>query len=155
MKRFSILLLAVLISTISHAQTFRVKVIGVSDGDTFTAINRDDLKLRFRLYGIDAPEKRQPFSNVSKKFLSSMILNKTIIVNVNSTDGWGRHIVKVSTQSVKDVSARMLEHGLAWHFKRYDNSKNYSQLEQKARERKIGLWKYSNPAPPWKLRRRK
>lgn len=155
MKRFSILLLVLLISTISHAQIFRVKVIGVSDGDSFTAINRDNLKLTYRLYGIDAPEKRQPYSRVAKEFLSSMILNKTVIVNVSSTDRWGRHIVTVSTQSVKDVNARMLEYGLAWHFKRYDNSKTYSQLEQKALEKKIGLWKDPNPTPPWEWRIRK
>jgi endonuclease YncB( thermonuclease family) len=35
-----------------------VKVVGISDGDTFTGLNRDNHQLKFRIHGIDAPEKK-------------------------------------------------------------------------------------------------
>jgi endonuclease YncB( thermonuclease family) len=155
-QKYSLFLLIIilLLPVLSFAQRFRVKVTRVVDGDTFTAINRDDLQLRFRLYGIDAPEKRQAFSNVSKKTLEAIIHNKTVIVEVLSTDNWGRHIAKVSTQSVKDVGAKMLERGVAWHYKQYDNSEEYSEMEKKARKNKIGLWVDPKPTPPWLWRKR-
>ncbi len=151
-----ILLIVVLLTpTGAFAQRFRVKVTHIADGDTFTAVNRDELKLRFRLYGIDAPEKKQPYSTVSKEALSKMVLGKTVVVDVKSTDGWGRHVVIVSTQTVKDVGANMIEQGMAWHFKRYDQSPHYRALEKKAREKRRGLWYDTKPVAPWDYRAKK
>ncbi len=148
-----ILLLALLLSpTSSFAQRFRVKVVSIADGDTFSALNRDELKLRYRLYGIDAPEKKQPNSTASKEALSKMILGKTVIVDVKSIDGFGRPVVVVSTQTIKDVGANLISQGMAWHFKRYDNSQHYKALEKKARENKIGLWYHPKPIAPWDFR---
>ena len=122
--RFKTITLSIilLISSICSGQSFRVKVVGVSDGDTFTAINRDNLRLRFRIAGIDAPERRQPFSNVAKNALSGMIHGKTVVVDVIKTDGWGRHVARVSTQSIDDVGARMVEMGLAWSYTEFDTA---------------------------------
>ena len=147
-----ILVALLIVPNDAFAQRFRVKVTHIADGDTFTAINRDKLKLRFRLYGIDAPEKKQPYSNVSKKALSNMIMGKTVIVDVKSIDGWGRPVVVVSTQKVKDVGANLLAQGMAWHFTRYDSSAHYNALEEKDREQKIGLWRDPKPIAPWDYR---
>ena len=105
--RFKTITLSIilLISSLCSGQSFRVKVVGVSDGDTFTAINRDNLRLKFRIAGIDAPERRQPFSNVAKRALSDMIHGKTVVVDVIKTDGWGRHVARVSTQAIDDVGS--------------------------------------------------
>ena len=61
MKRFILLIALFMLGLSANAQTFQVKVIKISDGDTFSAINRDNLELKFRIYGIDAPEKKQAF----------------------------------------------------------------------------------------------
>ena len=58
-----------------YGQTFQVKVIGISDGDTFTGLNRDSLQLKFRIYCIDAPEKKQAFRSRSKEHLASLIFS--------------------------------------------------------------------------------
>lgn len=42
-----------------------------------------------------------------------------------------------------------MRNGLAWHFKKYSKSKEYAELEIKARKAKVGLWKDSNPIAPW------
>ena len=54
---------------------FDAKVIKVSDGDTITALqNKQQVKVR--LFGIDAPEKKQPYGKKSKRFLSNLITGK-------------------------------------------------------------------------------
>ncbi|MFA5768924.1 MAG: hypothetical protein WC871_05220 [Bacteroidales bacterium] len=76
MKKPLFLLLLIFSAITLQAQTFKVKVVSVSDGDTFTALNRDDLQIRFRIYGIDAPEREQAFSSVSTDKLTEMIHGK-------------------------------------------------------------------------------
>ena len=58
--------------------------VEVYDGDTIKAVGHD-IEIKVRLVGIDAPEtakkKRkhgQPYSQEAKKYLSSLILNKTV-----------------------------------------------------------------------------
>ena len=145
------LTIILLIPALCSGQSFRVKVVGISDGDTFTAINRDNLRLKFRIAGIDAPERRQPFSNVAKKALSEMIHGKMVIVDVIDTDGWGRHVAKVSTQTIDDVGAQMVEMGLAWSYTEFETT--YTPLEAAARQKKVGLWKDPAPTPPWEWRK--
>ena len=42
-----------LIATAAFGQRFPVTVVGITDGDTFTVINRDKLQLKVRIIGID------------------------------------------------------------------------------------------------------
>ena len=102
------------------AQKFQVKVVKISDGDTFTAINRDNLQLKFRVWGIDAPEKKQAFGTKSKEYLSSLIFGETITVDVQKQDGWGHYIAYVFTPDNKDVGTEMLKAtiGIIPHSKR-------------------------------------
>lgn len=72
MKRIASLLIIIIAafsfcSIEASAQKFQVRVVGVSDGDTFTGLNRDNLQLRFRINGIDAPEKKQAFGQKLRK----------------------------------------------------------------------------------------
>lgn len=138
---------------ICHAQMFSVKVVGISDGDSFTVINNDHLQLKIRLFGIDAPEKKQDYGSKSKEYLSSLIFGRQITVNVQSQDKWGRYLAYVFTPEGEDVSLLMLRAGYAWHFKRYDSSDAYKQAENMARREKRGLWFGSNPVPPWDFRK--
>ena len=41
------------------------KVINVADGDTITVVDDTNIHHKIRMAGIDAPEKRQAFGNVS------------------------------------------------------------------------------------------
>ena len=131
-----------------------VQVVGITDGDTFKGLTQDKIEIRFRIFGIDAPEKNQAFSNRSKQYLSDLIYNKRVGIKVQKkNDGYGRPVVWVYTPDGQDVSAEMLRAGMAWHFKRYDNSDAYSALEQSARTKRIGLWQDINPTAPWNYRK--
>ena len=43
------------------AEILTGRVVAVSDGDTLTVLDKDEQQYRIRLYGIDAPEKVQPY----------------------------------------------------------------------------------------------
>ncbi len=152
MKRTILILIFTLLPLLCLAQMFTVKVVGISDGDTFTAINRDNLQIKFRIFGIDAPEKKQAFGNKSKEYLSSLIFRKTVTVDVQSRDGWGRYITYVYTPDGKDVSLLMIQAGMAWHFKKYDSDEKYSNAEIAARKGGKGLWHDAGPIAPWDFR---
>ena len=154
-KLFLTLSFLLLVAFTCSAQRFTVKVVGVSDGDTFTAINRDSLQMRIRIYGIDAPEKGQDFGKRAKKALSDYIFGKKVTIDVQSQDSWGRYVSYVYTPDGRDVSLMMLQDGMAWHFKKYDSSEKYSRAESDARAKRIGIWSQPNPVAPWEFRKKK
>jgi endonuclease YncB( thermonuclease family) len=136
-------------------EEYTVKVIGVSDGDTFTGLTADNRQVRCRIYGIDAPEKNQDFGNRSKQTLSDFIFNREVTIKIRDKDRYQRAIVWVCTPDGKDVSAEMLKSGMAWHYKQYSKDRDYAELENEARQRKTGLWAGNNPIAPWEFRRKK
>lgn len=133
-------------------EEYSVKVVGVADGDTFTGLTADNLQVKCRIYGIDAPEKKQAFGNRSKQTLSDLIFGEQVRIKIQNKDRYGRAIVWVFTAEGIDVSAEMLRVGMAWHFKKYDNSIEYVELDSLARIRQIGLWSDKNPVAPWNYR---
>jgi len=98
-----------------------VTVVGISDGDTFTGLNSDNLQLKFRIHGIDAPEKKQAFGTKAREHLGSLIFKQNVTVDVNDRDRWGRYIARVATEDGRDVGKEMIQAGLAWHYKHFDN----------------------------------
>lgn len=132
-----------------------VKVVSISDGDTFRGLTEENKEIKFRIYGIDAPERHQAFGKRSTQYLSDLIFGKTVGIKVQSTDYFGRQVVWVYTPDEKDVSAEMMKEGMAWHFKKYDKSQEYTALENSARQKRVGLWADKNPIAPWEFRRSK
>ena len=55
------------------------KVVSVHDGDTITILT-EEKQVKVRLFGIDAPELKQPFGRKSKEFLASMIAGQIVKV---------------------------------------------------------------------------
>lgn len=154
MKRLTILLLFFALALPPCiAQRFPVTVVGVSDGDTFTVINRDKLQLRIRVYGIDAPEKGQAFGNLAKQALSSYIAGREVEIDVQSQEKWGRFVAKVYTPEGEDVALLMLRSGMAWHYAHFDGTQEYADVQADASRAGIGLWTETNPMAPWDYRK--
>lgn len=130
-----------------------VKVVSISDGDTFRGLTKDNEEIKFRIYGIDAPERHQAFGKRSTQYLADLVFGKTVGIKVQKTDYFGRLVVWVYTPDGKDVSAEMLKDGMAWHFKKYDKSDEYALLENDARLKRVGLWADKKPIAPWRFRR--
>ena len=133
-------------------EEYSVKVVGVSDGDTCIGLTADNLQVKCRIYGIDAPEKNQAFGNRSKQTLSDLIFGQQVKIIIQGRH-YERAIAWVYTYNGKDISAEMIRAGMAWHYKKYNDSEKYDELENEARQNRVGLWQDNAPIPPWNFRK--
>lgn len=129
------------------------KVIGIKDGDTFVVlINGNEQVVRFA--HIDCPEKKQPFGNKAKQFVSELCFGKYVtLIDDNKFDRDRRLIAEVILENGSNLNKELVKKGLAWHFKKYSTDISYENLEVLARQSKIGLWADENPMPPWDWRK--
>lgn len=130
------------------------KVISVKDGDTIDVVFENE-PLTIRFAHIDCPEKRtnQPFGNAAKKFTSDLCFGQIVTIeNEQKFDRYGRLIGVVINENGLNVNKELLKAGLAWHYKKYSDDDSYAELENIARQSKLGLWVEANPIPPWEWR---
>jgi len=155
-----ILALSLVIVTSASADQLVGKVVGISDGDTITILDKDNNQYKIRLAGIDAPEKKQAFGNVSKKSLSDLIYDQEVTVESNKKDQYGRFIGKILLAN-KDINKIQIEKGMAWFYKKYQNELiledrlSYLNAEINAKNKSVGLWVDKDPIPPWEFRKNK
>ncbi len=129
------------------------KVIGIKDGDTFVLLI-DGKEQTVRLAHIDCPEKKQAFGSKAKQFASDLCFGKYVrLVHDGKYDRNKRLISEILLPDGRNINKEMVKNGLAWHFRKYSKSSEYSQLETKARNNRIGLWSESNPTAPWDWRK--
>jgi endonuclease YncB( thermonuclease family) len=153
-----VLALGALLSFSVHAELLVGRIVGISDGDTVSLLDVNKRQYKIRLTGIDAPEKKMPFGQRSKEHLSDLIFNKDVQVETEKLDRYGRTLGKILFDR-KDINLAMINAGLAWHYKKYQNEQSrsdrllYAQAEEQARQRRIGLWRDPSPTPPWEWRK--
>ena len=87
MKRLLIILVILLWPLTAHAWT--AKVVSVTDGDTIKVVNTEQLQVKIRLYGIDTPEKGQPYGKAAGRYLASLIAGANVEVETVTTDRHG------------------------------------------------------------------
>ncbi len=138
------------------------KVVGVADGDTLTVAAPGAGRVKVRLYGIDAPEVRhkeapgQPFGRDARQALKSLTLGRSVRVEIVDVDTHGR-AVGIVFESGVDINRTMVREGWAWAYRRYLSApyaSDYIDAEREARAKRLGLWRQSNPSPPWEYRKR-
>ena len=152
MKKFWIFIFINICILIS-AQTY--KVIAVKDGDTVVLLI-DNQPETVRLSNIDCPEKKQPFGNNAKQFVSQLCFGKMVKMDWDGKrDRYQRILAEIILQNGTNVNKTLVKNGLAWHFKKYSKDVNYAQLEIEARNKKIGLWKDKKPIAPWDWRKQR
>ena len=107
--------------TSAHAATPRTlvaKIERVSDGDTVTAISSNQIKLRIRLLGIDAPEvphgpkPGQPYGEDARDYLDHLIGGKTVRVDAYGPDKYKRVVAVVWDEQI-NVNLLMVAMGYA------------------------------------------
>ena len=139
------------------AHAWMAKVVSVTDGDTIKVYNAEQGQVKIRLYGIDTPEKGQPYGKAAGKHLSSLIAGAMVEVETVTTDRYGRTVGIVWDEET-NINQEMVRAGYAWVYRRYCDKPFCSEwllLEDNARSSRIGLWQEPNPVPPWEWRRRK
>ena len=142
-----------LLAGYASAETFSGKVVGISDGDTITVLHGGRGEA-IRLDGIDAPERKQPFSAAAKKHLSDLVFQKTVRVEMKSKDRYQRSVGVIWLPDGRNVNQEMVRAGYAWWYRRYaPRDRKLDALEAEAREARRGLWEEEEPTAPWIFRR--
>lgn len=124
---------------------FDAKVVKIIDGDTIKILTPEREQIKIRLYGIDAPEKKQPYGTAAKRYLADLIAGKTVQIEERGKDRHKRVLGIVHLDS-KDVNEILVLNGYAWAFTKY--SKIYESQEWQARSKGLGLWRDKNPIKP-------
>jgi endonuclease YncB( thermonuclease family) len=127
------------------------EVVGISDGDSFKIKLSDNEVIRVRLAYVDCPERGQDFYQKAKNFSSDQIFKKSVRIEVTDTDRYKRKVGLLYYDD-KILNEELLRKGFAWHYTRYSNDAKLQQLEQEARQKKIGIWSIKNQMPPWEFR---
>ena len=73
----------------------------------------------------------------------------------NKFDRNKRLIAEIILIGGRNLNKELVRNGLAWHFKKYSDNEDYAELENEARQNKIGIWSEPNPVAPWEWRKTK
>lgn len=155
--RSTLLILLLLLSFPSFAQSLSGRVAGIADGDTITILTDPKQQVKVRINGIDAPEKGQAFGQASKEHLSRLVFGRVVTVESNKRDRYRRRVGKVLIDSI-DVGLAQVSDGFAWHYREYEREQSpedrraYAEAETEARQAQRGLWRDASPVPPWEFR---
>lgn len=134
---------------------YQGRVVGIVDGDTIKVlIGRASVSVR--LYGIDAPEKNQPFGARARQFASALAFGKDVTLIVRGKDRNQRTIAEVILPGGANLGEELVKAGYAWWFRRYaPKDQRLERMESEARRKRAGLWADPRPVPPWEWRPRR
>ena len=132
-----------------------LKITHISDGDSLRSG-----KLRIRLFGIDAPEKKQKCTNLdgqqwncgiaAQKALKQLVESvPKISCDLMDVDHYSRLVMRCYAGKT-DIAAALVREGLALAYRQY--SLLYSKDENAAKIIKAGMWGGSF-TKPWTWRR--
>ncbi|MES1197354.1 MAG: thermonuclease family protein [Pseudomonadota bacterium] len=121
----------------------------IIDGDTF-----DLAGARIRLWGVDAPERRQrceagepgPLATAA---LAQIIAGRDVSCTPRDTDRYGRTVAACRAGG-RDLGADMVSEGWAWDYTHYSGG-HYRAEERSARDAGRGVWAMGC-APAWQWR---
>jgi endonuclease YncB( thermonuclease family) len=140
------------------ACAWEARVVSVADGDTITVEpERGGDRVKIRLHGIDAPERKQPYGQSARGFVHNVSLYKRVEIDTKVKDRYGRTVAVVTVPGGV-LQEMLLDAGLAWVYPQYCKDTFCGAWERKqsvARKARKGLWADPDPVPPWEWRRAK
>jgi len=159
MRLLPALLLCLFLAVPALAEPYRV--VEVADGDTFTVEPRfGGYRAKVRLYGIDAPELRQPHGAAARRFVINAVLFKEVDVQPTpqGKDRYGRIFAIVVLEGGAVLQEMLLQAGLAWVYPQYcKDCKKWEAMQAEAKAQQRGLWARKGvegkAVPPWEWRK--
>jgi micrococcal nuclease len=127
-------------------------VTKVVDGDTFWVDDGSVKGLKIRLIGVNTPETVHPrkpvefYGKEASNYVKSVLTGKKVRLefDVGRVDRYGRTLAYVFLKDGTFLNADLIENGFGQVMTVPPNvkySEKFVELERKARENKIGLWK--------------
>ena len=134
------------------------RVAYVDDGDSLEMRDGWGKPLRVRLRGIDAPEKGQPYADVSRRNLGRLVRGREVTISYDQVDKYGRLLAWLYIDDGVSVNLMQVQAGLAWHYAFPGrpwtaDDDLLATAQQQARAANAGLWAHPSPVPPWQYRR--
>ena len=147
-------------------QDFHARVVRVTDGDTMVVDDADGFRHKVRIVSIDAPEKGwrgdtgQAYAERARQNLARLVEDRSVFLDARELDDYGRVLARVwvgsaGEQAGTDVGLAQVCAGYAWFYEIFASSlapadqKAYRACQMAAMDDKLGLWRASNPVPPW------
>jgi micrococcal nuclease len=160
-RRFRILVPALILLSgfvaCTEAGEFTATQVRIFDGDSFLANKSNGTEVEIRLFGIDAPERNQPWSRKSRDALRDLLQDTGFSVRTITIDTYERTIAVVTLPDGRQVNSAMVEAGHAWVYRRYTDDPLMIALEDRAKAENRGLWGLApkERVPPWQWRDQK
>ncbi|MDR2507048.1 MAG: thermonuclease family protein [Candidatus Accumulibacter sp.] len=130
------------------------QIARVDDGDTLTLLDAKNQAYTLRLLGIDAPELSQESGEAARNNLSRLAFGRAASAKCVRRPPAAPLLCTVYVDG-DDVGLKQILDGMAWRYHAHANEQNaedragYEQAEFMAKIRRRGLWKATNPTPPW------
>ena len=135
--------------------THLVTVVKIIDGDS-VLVSDGSKKIEVRLWGIDTPEYRQPYSKAAKKFTKKLLENKTVHMEVKDKDKYGRMVALLTMDNGISANEMLVKKGFAWvhiYYCKEAVCEKWKKYQKEARKRRLGLWREHEPVAPWVWKR--
>jgi endonuclease YncB( thermonuclease family) len=138
-----IIIMAILLSLTAHA----AKVCSVHDGDTLTLCNNTKL----RLWGIDAPELKQPLGIEARDYLASLVMGKNVAMYCKDLSH--QRLVCSVYYAGANINRKVVLAGLAYDDPEFSKGR-FSRSQQTAQAEALGVWQRPGGGQrPWDYRR--
>lgn len=151
MLKYILILLCNFLYTMCFSQNI-AQVIKIKDGDTIVVLDESKNQTTIRLAEVDCPESGQAFSQNAKQFTAEQVFNKNITYHIVNIDRYGRVVAKVYYDNDKYLSEEIIKNGYGWWYHKYSDNKKLGQLQQEAKQKKIGLFQDIYALEPWEYR---
>ncbi|MBO9154973.1 thermonuclease family protein [Chitinophaga sp. GCM10012297] len=150
--RTLLIIIFALAGVMARAQTYTGKVTAVKDGDTIEMLVNGK-PLRIRLYGVDSPEKGQPFGEKARQYTSRLCFGKVVKARKESHDQYGRTVAEVFLPDGSSLNMQLVQAGYAWQYTFYSKSEEMTAAQAAAKAARKGLWLDAHPVAPWEWRK--
>jgi len=130
---------------------YTAQVTKVIDGDSIV-VSTETGSIQLRLWGIDTPEYRQPFSKAAKKFTQKLLQDQTVDLIVKDFDKYGRVVAMIRMTNGEYANELLIKSGFAWvhiYYCKEPICEKWRKFQTTASEKKLGLWREPNPVAPW------
>jgi micrococcal nuclease len=135
-------------------------VYGQMEGRALSVLSGDTLRLVLdgaptvvRIFGIDAPEKGQPFAEEARKLLLSLVRGEFVAAEVVEGEAAGDTLARLRVRN-SDIALQLVEAGAAWsQIAPGRRDPALASAEKRARAQKVGLWADPAAVAPWAWRK--
>ncbi len=136
----------------AEPESYSARVVRVKDGDTFVVL-RDSREVTVRLYGADAPEKKQKLGSAATRFLATAALGKQVWLTIRAKDRYGRTVADIRLPDGRRLGLELVLAGMARWYRQYaPEDRELANAEAEARAARRGLWREPDSVAPWRFR---